>query len=137
VAQAAETLKPRSKTLVDMAEGARFYFEKEIAYEEKGDSKFLKPNILDLMRDILQRLKGTDDFTRNGLENLFLSFLEEKSIKLGKIAQPLRVALTGKSASPGLFEVMEVLGKDTVVVRIQKALAHIETKASQSSLQPR
>jgi len=133
VAQAAETLKPRSKTLVEMAEGARFYFETPIAYEEKADSKFLKPNILELMRDILERLQGADDFTRKGLENVFLSFLEEKEIKLGKIAQPLRVALTGKSASPGLFEVMEVLGKDKVVARIQKAVAHIEAKASRPS----
>jgi glutamyl-tRNA synthetase len=133
VAQAAETLKPRSKTLVEMAEGARFYFETQIAYEEKGDSKFLKPNVLELMRDILGRLQKTDDFTRQGLENVFLSFLGEKEIKLGKIAQPLRVALTGKSASPGLFEVMEVLGKEKVVARIQKAVAHIETKDSQPS----
>ena len=59
--------------------------------------------------------------------------LGEKEIKLGKIAQPLRVALTGKSASPGLFEVMEVLGKEKVVARIQKAVAHIETKDSQPS----
>ena len=133
VAQAAETLKPRSKTLVEMAEGARFYFETQIAYEEKGDSKFLKRNVLELMRDILGRLQETDDFTRQGLENVFLSFLEEKEIKLGKIAQPLRVALTGKSASPGLFEVMEVLGKENVVDRIQKAVAHIEAKPSQPS----
>jgi glutamyl-tRNA synthetase len=132
VAQAAEALKPRSKTLVEMAEGARFYFETQIAYEEKADGKFLKPNILGLMRDILERLQKMDDFTRKGLENAFLSFLEEKQIKLGKIAQPLRVALTGRSASPGLFEVMEVLGKAKVVDRIQKAVAHIEAKAAQS-----
>jgi glutamyl-tRNA synthetase len=130
VAQAAESLKPRSKTLVEMAEGARFYFETAVTYEEKADGKFLKPNVLELMREILARLQEADDFTQQGLESVFLSFLEEKQIKLGKIAQPLRVALTGKSASPGLFEVMEVLGKEKVVSRIQRAVAHIEAKDS-------
>jgi len=130
VGQAIHTLKVRSKTLVEMAEGARFYFEEEVTYEEKADSKFLKPNILELMKDILDRLQEMDDFTQKGLEDVFLAFLEDKGLKLGKIAQPLRVALTGKSASPGLFEVMEVLGKEKALARIKRAVVHINQKRS-------
>jgi glutamyl-tRNA synthetase len=59
-----------------------------------------------------------------------LAFLEERQIKLGKIAQPLRVALTGKKASPGLFEVMEVLGKEKVLKRLTHAISHIKAKAT-------
>ncbi|MDB4444447.1 glutamate--tRNA ligase [bacterium] len=128
VAMAVETLKMRSKTLVEMAEGALFYFQDEITYEEKGDKKFLKPSVLDLMEIITARIEALTDFTEKNLENLFLSVMEEKQIKLGKIAQPLRVALTGKTASPGLFEVMSVLGKEKGLARMRKAIDHIQKK---------
>jgi glutamyl-tRNA synthetase len=120
----------RARTLAEMAEGARFYFQEEITYEEKGDKKFLKPNVLELMEEIKGRLGKTDDFSQTGLESIFLGFLEEKQIKLGKIAQPLRVALTGKTASPGLFEVMEVLGKEKVLRRLTNAISHIRAKTN-------
>jgi glutamyl-tRNA synthetase len=133
VCQAVDTLKMRSRTLVEMAEAAQFYFQEQIAYEEKGDKKYLKPSVLALMEEIRGRLEKTDNFTQKGLESLFSAFLEEKQVKLGKIAQPLRVALTGKTASPGLFEVMEVLGKETVLRRLTDAISHMKKKASADS----
>jgi len=128
VCGAAETLRMRSKTLVEMAESARFYFDEDLRYEEKADRKFMKPDIAPLMQETRARLENTTDFTQKSLEGLFLSLLDEKKIKLGEIAQPLRVALTGTSASPGLFEVMEVLGKGKVLRRIDKALLHLSQK---------
>jgi glutamyl-tRNA synthetase len=128
VAGAAETLRMRSKTLVEMAESARFYFDEGFRYEEKADRKFLKPDIVPLVQETRGRLESLDDFTQKGLEGLFLRILDEKKIKLGEIAQPLRVALTGTSVSPGLFEVMEVLGKETVLRRMDKALQHMAQK---------
>jgi glutamyl-tRNA synthetase len=125
VKEAVTTLKERSKTLVEMAEKAGFYFQEEIIYEKKGDDKFLKPDILELFEDLKERLEKAHEFNQEGLEKIFAAFLEEKEIKLGKIAQPLRVALTGKTVSPGIFEVMEVLGKDRVLQRIDKAIIHI------------
>ncbi|RJR37206.1 MAG: glutamate--tRNA ligase [Desulfobacteraceae bacterium] len=129
VEMAVETLKARSRTLVEMAESARFYFEEDFGYEQKADNKFLKPDVLQLLSEISARLQETNDFTKKGLEETFVRFLEEKQIKLGSIAQPLRVALTGKSASPGLFEVMEILGKEVVLARIEKAVGHIKEKS--------
>jgi len=130
VVRAVETLKARSRTLKEMADGASFYFQESIVYEEKGDRKFLKPGILGLLEDIRDRLSQWEDFSESGLESLFSAFLEEKEIKLGKIAQPLRVALTGKTASPGLFEVMDALGKEAVVARVERAVDHIRAKAN-------
>ncbi|MFO7985756.1 MAG: glutamate--tRNA ligase [Desulfatiglandaceae bacterium] len=121
-------LKPRSKTLVDMAEGARFCFEKEVQYEEKGDRKFLTPDVADLLIKLRDRLSTLSKFDHDALEEAFTAFLDENGIKLKKIAQPLRVALTGKTASPGIFEVMAVLGQDTVIERITQAVAHIGDK---------
>ncbi len=128
VKQAVGTLKARSKTLVEMAENALFYFQDDVTYEEKGDKKFLKKNILELLEDLQGRLEKTPDFNHSGLEKTFVPFLEEKEIKLGKVAQPLRMALTGKTVSPGIFEVMEVLGKESVLQRLLKAIAHIREK---------
>jgi glutamyl-tRNA synthetase len=127
-AEAVETLKMRSKTLVEMAEGALFYFQDDITYEQKGDNKFLRANVLELMEEIKGRLEKMTDFRQKDLEGVFLTFLEEKQIKLGRIAQPLRVALTGKTASPGLFEVMEVLGMEKVLHRLTVAITHIRAK---------
>jgi len=126
---AAQTLRMRSKTLVEMAESARFYFDENFRYEDKADRKFLKPDIAPLVKETRVRLESLDGFTQKSLEGLFLCILDEKKIKLGEIAQPLRVALTGTSVSPGLFEVMEVLGKETVLRRMDKALQHLAQKA--------
>ncbi|MCJ7594082.1 MAG: glutamate--tRNA ligase, partial [Desulfobacterales bacterium] len=101
-----------------------------IAYDEKAAGKFLKPDALNLMSGIRDRIESLSDFTQKTLEEVFLAFMEKEQIKLGKIAQPLRVALTGTSVSPGLFEVMEVLGKKEVLTRIDKALAHMARKTS-------
>jgi glutamyl-tRNA synthetase len=128
VTGAAETLRMRSKTLVDMAESARFYFEEDLKFDEKADKKFLKPEMAPLMLETRIRIENLPEFTRKDLEGLFLSILNEKKIKLGDIAQPLRVALTGTSVSPGLFEVMEVLGKEKVLRRIDRALRHVAEK---------
>lgn len=123
VVGAVETLKPRSRTLAEMAENACFYFVDQVTCDPAAADKFFTPDALDLMKAIRDRLAGMAGFTRADLERVFLAFIEDKGIKLGRIAQPLRVALTGSSVSPGLFEVMEVLGKETVLRRIDQALA--------------
>ena len=121
-------LKARSKTLAEMAEGAKFCFDEEIQYEQKGDDKFLKTGVAQLLNNLADALSTTSPFDQKTLENTFVSFLEENEIKLRKIAQPLRVALTGKTASPGIFEIMQVLGKEKVVDRVRKAVDHINAK---------
>jgi glutamyl-tRNA synthetase len=121
-------LKARSKTLVEMAEGAKFCFQEEMEYEKKGDDKFLKKGVAQLLINLTDALKKTSPFDQEMLEKTFITFLEKNDIKLRKIAQPLRVALTGKTASPGIFEIMQVLGKEKVVNRILKAVDHINVK---------
>ena len=121
------TLKARAKTLLEMAQGALFYF-KEITYEKQADEKFLRPEALDILEDLLLDLKGATSFGQKKLEKIFSTFLERHQIKLGKVAQPLRVALTGKSVSPGIFEAMDVLGQETVLKRLSNAISHIKSK---------
>jgi glutamyl-tRNA synthetase len=111
-----------------MAENGAFYFKEDISYEKKGDEKFLKKDNTALLEKILSRLEKMDDFNEKDLEKTFAAFLEENDIKLKKIAQPLRVALTGQTFSPGIFEVMVVLGKQEVLRRLEKAIFYVKNK---------
>lgn len=124
---AAKTLKARSKTLLDMSENAVFYFQ-DITYEKQADEKFLVPELVEMLEDLLLDLKGAPNFDHNELENIFSAFLQRHQVKLGTIAQPVRVALTGKTVSPGIFEIMEVMGQDMVIQRLSHAISHIKKK---------
>jgi glutamyl-tRNA synthetase len=124
-----ETLHARSKTLDDMAEQALFYFVNEVSYEEKAAKKFLKPAVLEALQLLETQFETIKDFTEENLENAFKAVMDQTGLKLGKIAQPVRVALTGKTASPGIFEVTAIIGKDKVISRLQKAIGYIKALA--------
>ena len=121
-------LQPRAKTLVELASLADFYFAESINYENEAGQKFLLPEVAQYLKDIAQSLPGLEDFSKAGIENFLKLFGQERDIKLKIIAQPLRVALTGKTVSPGIDEVMITLGKNRVVKRIKNALAYIEAR---------
>jgi glutamyl-tRNA synthetase len=121
-----ETLNIRSKTLKNMAEDALFYFAEDISYDEKAAKKFLKPAALESIQLLMAELATLDKFKETKIENAFKSVMEKTGLKLGKIAQPVRVALTGRTASPGIFEIIEIIGKDKVVSRLKKAVRFIE-----------
>jgi glutamyl-tRNA synthetase len=123
-----ETLHARSKTLAEMAESALFYFAEDIEYEEKAAKKFLKPAVLEALKLLTGQFEKLEDFSEKKLENAFKSVMDQTGLKLGKIAQPVRVALTGKTASPGIFEVTAIIGKDKVISRLNKAIRFIEAK---------
>ncbi len=124
------TLNARSKTLEDMALGAKFYYADKIGYEPKAAKKFLKAASLEPMKLLAKGLEELDEFSEKALEKVFLDVMEKCEIKLGKIAQPVRVALTGKTASPGIFEIIEILGKERVMQRLYAAINFIEEKIS-------
>ncbi|MFP4474576.1 MAG: glutamate--tRNA ligase [Desulfatibacillaceae bacterium] len=126
-----EQLKPRSKTLVEMAKGAVFYYADDFKYEEKGAKKFLKGNVREPMYTLLEKMEAMapDRFgDEAALEAMFNEVVDAHGIKLGKIAQPVRVALTGRTASPGIFEMISLLGKDRVVSRVRRALEYIDRR---------
>jgi glutamyl-tRNA synthetase len=121
-----QTLQPRSKTLKDMAAAALFYFQQDIEYEEKAARKFLKPAALQPLQLLMKKLKSTALFSEENLEQAFKNVMAETGLKLGKIAQPVRVALTGRTASPGIFEIIAIIGKERVLRRLEKAIQFIE-----------
>ncbi|RLP23443.1 glutamate--tRNA ligase [Mesorhizobium sp. YM1C-6-2] len=111
-------LKERAKTLVELADGAAFLFaERPLPVEEKA--KALLMGNQDVLRDALDVLKAVEgEWNAASAEAGIRSFAEAKGLKLGAVAQPLRAALTGRTTSPGVFDVLAVLGRDESLARI-------------------
>ncbi|MEW6145548.1 MAG: glutamate--tRNA ligase [Thermodesulfobacteriota bacterium] len=118
-------LGQRAKTLLDIADSLGYFYAEDIEYEEKAAGKFLTQDNLDVLKDLAGKLSETGSFTAGDIQKVFEGIMEEKGLKLGTIAQPVRVALTGVTVSPGIFEVMEIMGKDMVLKRLNKAIEFI------------
>ncbi len=121
-----KSLQERSATLVEMADGAEFYYADPIEYAEKGKGKFFKTEQKQIYKIIYEKLNSCDQFIEEELEAVFAEILETTELKFGKVAQPLRFALTGGAPSPGIYDILQVLGKERSLQRIQQALDAIE-----------
>ncbi|EFI35782.1 glutamyl-tRNA synthetase [Desulfonatronospira thiodismutans ASO3-1] len=115
-------LQPRASTMQEMAEMAHFFLvpDQELEMDQKAVDKFLTPEAREYLREIAEILAGMEEFDQENLEQAMKVYIEEKNIKFKAIAQPLRVALTGKTASPGIFETMQVLGRESCVNRLRR-----------------
>jgi len=119
--------KERSKTLEEMADAALFYFKDEISYEPKAAKNFLAPQIADIFTEIISRFEKTKDFGEKEMEAIFNQIQSEHNIPLVKLAQAHRVALTGGTASPGIYEVISNLGRERVIKRLRNAIGFIKS----------
>ena len=123
-----DELRTRSRTLTDITEGARFFFENEVELDEKAASKFLNPENSGLILKMRDELTKIDTFSTENVKSAFHHVMEEEVVKLGKLAQPVRVAITGGTISPGIFETLSLLGKERTIHRLNAALAKINEK---------
>ncbi len=111
-------LKQRAKTLVELADAAQFYVaERPLKLDDKA-AKLLTPEAKAILKDLAAHLAAQKHWDEQDLEAALRGFAEARGLGLGKVAQPLRATLTGSGASPGLFEVMKVLGRDEALARI-------------------
>jgi glutamyl-tRNA synthetase len=111
-------LKARAKTLVELAEHARFYVAaRPILLEDKAKA-FATPQVCGLIKALTTTLQAITEWNEPALEAAIRNFAETQAVKLGQVAQPLRVALTGSTTSPGIFEVMTVLGRTESIGRM-------------------
>jgi len=120
-----DELRTRSSTLTEMIDGARFFFENEVGFDEKAASKFLTSESSGLMLKLRNELSKIDTFSSENVKSAFHRVMEEEAVKLGKLAQPVRVAITGGTISPGIFETLSLLGKDRSLHRLDAALARV------------
>ncbi len=122
LAQLVVLVKERAKTLVEMVDWVRPYFGQAVTFDEEAAKKFLTPTIAPVLHKLLTRFEAFPSFSKPTWEETFKKVVEEEGIKMGALAQPVRVALTGRTASPGLFEVMEVLGRERTLDRLRAGI---------------
>jgi len=119
------SLRDRVKTLVEMADLSEFYFSEEIVYDEKASRKFLSSETLSMFNQVIASLSKESILTREEVHRLIQQLAETRGEPLVKIAQPIRVALTGRSVSPPIDEVIAALGKEEVIKRLKRAIEKI------------
>jgi glutamyl-tRNA synthetase len=120
------SLRERVKTLAEMADLAEFYFCREIAYDEKAAEKFLREESVPILKEVVDRLSKEGVIDKEISHRLIQQWVETRGGPLLKVAQPIRVALAGKAVSPPIDEVMEALGKEEVIRRLQRAIEYIK-----------
>jgi glutamyl-tRNA synthetase len=117
-------LKERAKNLVELIDSARFlYADRPIAIDEKA-KPLLNPQACAIIAELLPDLSKVEPWTTQATEEAVRAFADRKEIKLGAVAQPLRAALTGRLTSPGIFEVLHVLGKQESLARLADQAGH-------------
>jgi glutamyl-tRNA synthetase len=130
LARAVETLRERAKTLVELAEFLRFYLVDPVTLDPKAAAKFLRPELAPPLDDLIARLTALPAWDAGAIEGAFTTTLGAHGLKLGALAQPVRVAVTGGTVSPGIFEVLDVLGRERSLARLVAARAHLGTPAN-------
>ncbi len=124
-----ELLRERSKTLIEMAETASGYFVDTLEYDAKAVKKFLKPGVRVPLGELMQAFEKLPAWTAAALEEAFHVVIEKHDMKLGALAQPVRVSVAGTSVSPGIFETLEALGQERSLMRLAAGLEQIPADA--------
>lgn len=127
---AVDTLRPRSNTLSDLAGQLGFYFVDDDALEHDPAAvkKFLKGSRGPDLRNLLTVLQEIEDWSTENIESTVTTFMTENELKLSRIAQPVRVSLTGQRIGPGLYETLAALGKESSIRRIERGAELCEAR---------
>ncbi len=132
LSQVAVALKERAKTLVEMAEMAACYFVEpaKMEIDPEAKAKFLTAQTLPILIKLRQAIAQAPSLDQGGLEPTFKDILTKEGIKMNQLAQPLRVALTGKTYSPGIYDVLTLMGKEKVLAHLDRASQEIQQASS-------
>ncbi len=122
LARMAATLQERARTLVDLLDQAAYYFSDTVQIDPAAAAKHLGKASPAALRDLRETLAATPEWSAAAIEAAFQAVLARHGIGLGKLAQPVRVALTGGTVSPGIYDVAEVLGRARTLARLDAAL---------------
>jgi len=117
--------KGRARTLKEMAQMAAFFFLDDVAYEETAKQKFLTPATKPILENFLEGFKGLRSIDEDEQKRLIENMARDYNTKLVNVIQPIRVSLCGRTVSPGIFEVIGILGRETVEKRLRRAIEAI------------
>jgi len=124
------TMRERVSTLKELACGIEFYCIAPNEYEAKGAKKYLKEGVKEALLFLRDTFSTCDFSDENALHQAFEKTMEKFKIKMIKLAQPIRIALTGRSAGPGIYELLMILGKDESLKRIDKMINEIPFRST-------
>jgi glutamyl-tRNA synthetase len=122
LAKMAGTLRERAKTLGELTDAASFFLSDEITFDEKAVKKFLKPDSVATLERVTAALEALATWDLASIEGAFAAVLGETGGSLGGLAQPVRVAVTGGTVSPGIYETLDVLGRERALRRLRAAI---------------
>lgn len=124
-----ELVRQKVWTLVEVADGMEYFFTSDFNYEEKGAEKYFKNDeAIDCLKGIIKLIETIQPFNKEQIEAVYRKYADEKGVKAGELIHPTRLALTGRTVTPGLFEVMELLGRKQCIDRIERAVEYIRLK---------
>ena len=118
------TLQERARNLRELAESCAYFIEDDIEYQEKAARKHLTEESTALLAELELQLRELEAWTPDALEMSFRDLVQRREIKLGQLAQPVRVAMTGGTVSPGIFDVLEILGRERCLQRLRQAASY-------------
>jgi len=123
-----DALKPRCKVMTDFVEQIGYFFNGEFDYDEKGSRKhFSKDGAAGLLAELVKIYENLPNWTKEGLESGLRGLAESREVKPAAIIHPTRLAVSGTTAGPGLFDILWLVGQKEVIVRINRAISEIET----------
>jgi glutamyl-tRNA synthetase len=118
-----KTLQERAKTMLEMADGALFYYQQDLDYDEQVAAKHVTADSAAHLAHLVEQLARLGSFAHDAIEGAFKEACSALGIKMGQIGPVVRIALSGGTVTPSIYEVMEVLGKDEVCRRLTRAIA--------------
>jgi glutamyl-tRNA synthetase len=119
--------KDRIETVKDLAEQSTFFYEDFKKYDEKIAEKYLQPVLLKPFKVLYEEFDNNTSWDNENIKSILNKLAEEFDIKIGKLAQPLRVAITGKNVSPGIYDTVRLLGREKTLKRLNNAIKFIES----------
>lgn len=126
-----DAVRTRVKTLAEVAEASEYFFNDDFSYEEKGVRKhFQKDGVVEILQKARERLALLEPFNLETTEEAYRALSEELGIKAGEVIHPTRLALSGRTMGPGLFDIMLILGKEKTLRRLQRAIDYIKSMQS-------
>jgi glutamyl-tRNA synthetase len=122
--------RERARTLAELAEPARYVLTDNFSYDPEAVQKFLTPEKVSVLEGLAGALTAVEPFTATEIERATRAYLDSQGKTLKEIAQPCRVALTGRTTGAGLFETMELIGRERVIARLRRASLAQQPQAS-------
>jgi glutamyl-tRNA synthetase len=125
--QLIDLVKQRVRSITDLSDGIQFFLHRPQEYDQAGVQKHFSPESGQRLSELIKQIKELPDFTAEAIEDVLRHMAEKSGIKAGILIHPIRLSLTGRTASPGIFDVMTLLGREEVIIRIENGIRYLNT----------